>query len=77
MVEAGSGDIITVNPGEVHDGAPIDVKARARRRADPLLQGEMASPQSSGLLDELPPLGCQMPRSHRDRVLRQGASPPP
>jgi quercetin dioxygenase-like cupin family protein len=27
MVEAGSGDIITVNPGEVHKGAPIDVKA--------------------------------------------------
>ncbi|MCD0502694.1 AraC family transcriptional regulator [Bordetella petrii] len=23
MVEAGAGDIITVNPGEVHDGAPI------------------------------------------------------
>lgn len=23
MVEAGAGDIITVNPGEVHDGAPL------------------------------------------------------
>lgn len=28
-VEAVRGDIITVNPGEIHDGAPIDGKARA------------------------------------------------
>ena len=31
MVEAGSGDTITVNPGEVHDGAPIGDAARAWR----------------------------------------------
>ncbi|WP_337268676.1 AraC family transcriptional regulator [Oryzifoliimicrobium ureilyticus] len=29
MVEAGAGDIITVNPGEVHDGAPIGDDGRA------------------------------------------------
>jgi AraC-like DNA-binding protein len=31
MVEAGAGDIITVNPGEVHDGAPIGDGGRSWR----------------------------------------------
>lgn len=31
MVEAGAGQIITVNPGEVHDGAPIDDRGRCWR----------------------------------------------
>jgi hypothetical protein len=31
IVEAGPGDIITVNPGEVHDGAPIGDAGRAWR----------------------------------------------
>ncbi|MFC1456489.1 AraC family transcriptional regulator [Microvirga arabica] len=31
MVEAGAGDLITVNPGEVHDGAPIGAAGRAWR----------------------------------------------
>lgn len=31
MVEAGPGDLITVNPGEVHDGAPIGGGGRAWR----------------------------------------------
>ncbi|MGE0239884.1 MAG: AraC family transcriptional regulator [Parvibaculaceae bacterium] len=31
MVEAGTGDVITVNPGEVHDGAPIGDEGRAWR----------------------------------------------
>ncbi|MDQ0474393.1 AraC family transcriptional regulator [Labrys wisconsinensis] len=31
MVEAGAGDIITVNPGEVHDGAPIGDAGRSWR----------------------------------------------
>lgn len=31
MVEAGAGDVITVNPGEVHDGAPIGDAGRAWR----------------------------------------------
>ncbi|MCV3240429.1 AraC family transcriptional regulator [Mesorhizobium sp. ZC-5] len=31
MVEAGAGDVITVNPGEVHDGAPIGNAGRAWR----------------------------------------------
>lgn len=31
MVEAGAGDTITVNPGEVHDGAPIGDAPRAWR----------------------------------------------
>lgn len=30
-VEAGAGDVITVNPGEVHDGHPIDDAGRAWR----------------------------------------------
>jgi len=30
-VEAGPGDMITVNPGEVHDGHPIDAQGRAWR----------------------------------------------
>lgn len=29
MVEAGAGDVITVNPGEVHDGAPIGEGGRS------------------------------------------------
>jgi AraC-like DNA-binding protein len=31
MVEAGAGDVITVNPGEVHDGAPIGGVSRSWR----------------------------------------------
>ncbi len=31
MVEAGAGDVITVNPGEVHDGTPIGDAGRAWR----------------------------------------------
>jgi AraC-like DNA-binding protein len=31
VVEAGVGDLITVNPGEVHDGAPIGAAGRAWR----------------------------------------------
>ncbi len=31
MVEAGAGDVITVNPGEVHDGAPIGEGGRSWR----------------------------------------------
>jgi AraC-like DNA-binding protein len=31
MVEAGPGNVITVNPGEVHDGAPIGDRGRAWR----------------------------------------------
>ena len=31
MVEAGAGDVITVNPGEVHDGMPIGDAGRAWR----------------------------------------------
>lgn len=31
MVEAGTGDAITVNPGEVHDGAPIGDEGRSWR----------------------------------------------
>ena len=31
LVEAGAGDVITVNPGEVHDGMPIGDSARAWR----------------------------------------------
>ncbi|RZJ13562.1 MAG: AraC family transcriptional regulator [Rubrivivax sp.] len=30
-VEAGAGDLITVNPGEVHDGKPVDARGRRWR----------------------------------------------
>jgi AraC-like DNA-binding protein len=42
MVEAGAGDVITVNPGEVHDGAPTSEAGRAWRMLyiDPVVIGE-------------------------------------
>ena len=41
-VEAGAGDVITVNPGEVHDGSPIGDHGRAWRMLyfDPALMAE-------------------------------------
>ena len=58
VVEAGAGDMITVNPGEVHDGAPIGEAGRAWRMLyfDPAViagavhdisQGKMASREFS------------------------------
>ncbi len=43
-VEAGPGDVITVNPGEVHDGAPIGDAGRAWRMIyfDPALVADAA-----------------------------------
>ena len=45
MVEAGAGDLITVNPGEVHDGAPIGDGGRAWRilYLDPAIVAEGAA----------------------------------
>jgi AraC-like DNA-binding protein len=45
MVEAGSGDTIMVNPGEVHDGAPLGDAGRSWRMLyfDPLLIAEANS----------------------------------
>ncbi|QCI63076.1 AraC family transcriptional regulator [Phreatobacter stygius] len=50
MVEAGSGDIITVNPGEVHDGAPIGDAGRSWRMLyfDPAVIRRAASDISEG-----------------------------
>jgi AraC-like DNA-binding protein len=50
MVEAGSGDTITVNPGEVHDGAPIGDAGRAWRMLyfNPSLIAEAARDMSEG-----------------------------
>ena len=50
MVEAGSGDTITVNPGEVHDGAPIGDAGRAWRMLyfNPSLIAEAAHDISEG-----------------------------
>lgn len=41
-VEAGAGDVITVNPGEVHDGSPVGDRGRAWRMLyfDPSLMTE-------------------------------------
>ena len=49
-VEAGSGDVITVNPGEVHDGAPIGDAGRAWRIVylDPALVAEAAADITGG-----------------------------
>jgi len=50
MVEAGAGDTITVNPGEVHDGAPIGDAGRAWRMLyfDPPLIARAAADLSLG-----------------------------
>jgi len=50
VVEAGTGDLITVNPGEVHDGAPIGHARRTWRilYLDPALISEVASDASEG-----------------------------
>jgi AraC-like DNA-binding protein len=50
MVEAGPGDAITVNPGEVHDGAPIGDAGRSWRMLyfDPPLIAEAARDISQG-----------------------------
>lgn len=50
MVEAGSGDTITVNPGEVHDGSPIGDAGRSWRILyfDPSLIADAAGDMSEG-----------------------------
>jgi AraC-like DNA-binding protein len=50
MVEAGSGDTITVNPGEVHDGAPIGDAGRSWRMLyfDPAAIAEVSADISEG-----------------------------
>ena len=50
MVEAGPGDTITVNPGEVHDGAPIGDAGRSWRMLyfDPPLIANAARDISQG-----------------------------
>jgi hypothetical protein len=50
MVEAGAGDVITVNPGEVHDGAPIGGVSRSWRMLyfDPSLMAEAILDISEG-----------------------------
>lgn len=54
MVEAGSGDTIMVNPGEVHDGAPIGDAGRSWRMLyfDPALIAETAVDISEGKTKE-------------------------
>lgn len=50
VMEAGPGDLITVNPGEVHDGAPLNDAGRAWRMLylDPVLVAEAASGPDRG-----------------------------
>jgi AraC-like DNA-binding protein len=52
MVEAGSGDTITVNPGEVHDGTPIGDAGRSWRMLyfDPAVIAEATRDISEGRL---------------------------
>jgi len=49
-VEAGPGDIITVNPGEVHDGTPIGEGGRAWRMLylDPAIVAELSADLAEG-----------------------------
>lgn len=53
MVEAGRGDTITVNPGEVHDGVPIGDEGRAWRMLyfHPSLIAEAARDVSEGKIE--------------------------
>ena len=53
MVEAGAGDVITVNPGEVHDGAPIGDAGRSWRMLylDPALIAAASLDISEGKTD--------------------------
>jgi AraC-like DNA-binding protein len=50
MVEAGPGDTITVNPGEVHDGVPVSDAGRMWRMLylDPWLVADAVSDMSEG-----------------------------
>lgn len=50
VVEAGTGDVITVNPGEVHDGAPIGDHGRSWRILyfDPAIIAEIVDDMSEG-----------------------------
>jgi AraC-like DNA-binding protein len=50
MVEAGAGDIVTVNPGEVHDGTPIGDGGRSWQMLylDPVIVGELATDIAEG-----------------------------
>ncbi|WDZ76897.1 AraC family transcriptional regulator [Ensifer adhaerens] len=53
MIEAGAGDMITVNPGEVHDGAPIGDAGRSWRMLyfDPSVISTAAEDISQGRSD--------------------------
>jgi len=50
MVEAGPGDVITVNPGEVHDGMPVGDAGRSWRMLyiDPSLVADIIRDASEG-----------------------------
>jgi AraC-like DNA-binding protein len=50
MVEAGAGNVITVNPGEVHDGMPIGDAGRSWRMLyfDPAIVSNAASDMNEG-----------------------------
>jgi AraC-like DNA-binding protein len=50
VVEAGAGDVITVNPGEVHDGMPLSDAGRAWRMLyfDPAIVADIAGDLPTG-----------------------------
>ena len=52
IVESGPGDTITVNPGEVHDGVPLDERGRAWRMLylEPALVAPLAAEVHPGPL---------------------------
>ncbi len=57
-VEAGPGDVIMVNPGEMHDGAPFDGAGRAWRMLylDPALVAAAAQEEGSGPVEIVRPV---------------------
>jgi AraC-like DNA-binding protein len=59
-VSAGAGDVIMVNPGEVHDGAPLEDAVRGWRMIyfEPTLFAREVSEEFAGPLEIVRPVAC-------------------
>lgn len=71
MVEAGAGDVITVNPAEVHDGTPIGDAGRAWRMLyfDPCAVSELAQDLQIGNAEFDQPVAHDANLARRVRLL--------
>jgi AraC-like DNA-binding protein len=69
MVEAGASDVIMANPGEMHDGIPLDGKVRGWRMLyfDPALIGHEVEEEIAGGIEVVRPVA-------RDPLLAQNFS---